>query len=276
MSGRSALVLSCLLVSVPVFAQPPAPPPVSGPAGAALGELAAPPVDRAAPEASAAPSPLPGFKSIFTDLGTDIRRFPSLQTGLLLGGAGLAAAVVEPKDRSISNTFAASDDLNATLRSGAVLGGTATQAGLALGTWVVGRAFHNREIAELGADLVRAQLLTQLLTQSIKLAAHRTRPDGTSWSFPSGHTSTSFATATVIQRHYGWKAGLPAYALAGYVGASRVQDRRHYLSDVVFGAALGIAAGRTVTVGRGSARFAMAPMAADGGGGIGFTWMGRK
>ena len=41
----------------------------------------------------------------------------------------------------------------------------------------------------------------------------------------------------------------PAYAVAAYVGASRVQAGKHFTSDVVFGAALGIVAGRTVTLG---------------------------
>ena len=79
------------------------------------------------------------------------------------------------------------------------------------------------------------------------------------FSFPSGHSSVTFATATVLQRNFGWKAGVPAYALASYVAASRVQMKRHFFSDVAFGAAIGIVAGRTVTVGRGRARFGSHP-----------------
>jgi len=108
------------------------------------------------------------------------------------------------------------------------------------------------------------------------LGARRTRPDGTRYSFPSGHASTAFATATVLQRHLGWKAGIPAYSLATYVAASRVESRRHYLSDVAFGAALGVVAGRTVTIGRGEARFAVSPAVALGGGGVTFTWVGGR
>ena len=80
----------------------------------------------------------------------------------------------------------------------------------------------------------------------------------------------------MLQRHFGWKVGIPAYAVASYVAASRIQMKRHYLSDVAFGAALGIVAGRTVTVGHGDARFAVAPIATAGGGGVGFTWIGRR
>ena len=80
----------------------------------------------------------------------------------------------------------------------------------------------------------------------------------------------------MLQRHLGWKAGIPAYTVATYVAASRIQVQRHYLSDVAFGAAIGMIAGRTVTIGRGEARFAVAPAAAPGGAGVNFTWVGRR
>jgi membrane-associated phospholipid phosphatase len=85
----------------------------------------------------------------------------------------------------------------------------------------------------------------------------------------------TFASATVLQRNFGWKAGVPAYAFATYVAASRVQEKRHFLSDVAFGAAIGIAAGRTVTIGRGGREFALGPVAVPGGGGLQFTWVGQ-
>jgi membrane-associated phospholipid phosphatase len=110
----------------------------------------------------------------------------------------------------------------------------------------------------------------------VKVAVQRTRPDGTSYSFPSGHAASSFASATVLQQHFGWKAGIPAYAVASYVAASRIQDNRHYLSDVVFGATIGLVAGRTVTIGRGDAKFAVTPLAAPGGAGVGLTLVPHK
>jgi membrane-associated phospholipid phosphatase len=51
----------------------------------------------------------------------------------------------------------------------------------------------------------------------------------------------------VAERHYGWKIGVPAYALAGLMGVSRIHQDKHWLSDVVAGAALGFISGRTVT-----------------------------
>jgi hypothetical protein len=86
-----------------------------------------------------------------------------------------------------------------------------------------------------------------------------------------------FATATVLQRRYGWKVGIPAYGFAAYVAASRLSENKHFLSDVILGAAIGIMGGRTVTVGRGPVRFVLSPMIPPGGGvGIQATLLPRN
>lgn len=77
-------------------------------------------------------------------------------------------------------------------------------------------------------------------TLILKYAVKEKRPDGSNFhSFPSGHTSTTFATATFLQRRYGWKFGVPAYAVATYVGWGRVYAKKHHWWDVVAGAAIG-------------------------------------
>ena len=58
-------------------------------------------------------------------------------------------------------------------------------------------------------------------------------------SFPSGHTANSFASATTLNRRYGWQVGLPAYAVATVTGIARERAREHHWYDVVAGAALG-------------------------------------
>lgn len=105
--------------------------------------------------------------------------------------------------------------------------------------------------------------MAQGMTSIFKEATRRSRPEGSGFSFPSCHTTMSLASATALQRHFGWKVGIPAYRVA-YVGASRVEMERHYLNDVAFGTAPGIAAGRTITVG-GRHRFMIAPLASTAG-----------
>lgn len=155
------------------------------------------------------------------------------------------------------------------------LGSSAVQVGGAFAAYGLGKLSHHEGLENLGRDLVRAQVVTQSLTLGVKLLVQRERPDGSNqMSFPSGHASGAFASATVIERHYGWKAGVPAYAIAGYIATSRLNEGKHYLSDVVFGAAVGILAGRTVTLELARARFAVSPVLPPRGVGIQLTWLG--
>jgi len=209
----------------------------------------------------------------FVDVVGDFRRFPSWQNVQWLSVGLGAAAAIHPSDRSISREW--SETGTGAFRPGAVIGLTPVQLGAALATYTAGLAARSPRTASLGADLIRAQLLADLLTRGIKGSVRRDRPDGGGFSFPSGHASVSFASATVLQRHLGWKVGIPAYAAAAYVAASRVQMKRHYLSDVAFGAALGIVAGRTVTLGNGH-RLLVAPMASTDGAGLSFVWLGGR
>ena len=63
---------------------------------------------------------------------------------------------------------------------------------------------------------------------------------------------TQIPLAQIVAKHFGWKAAVPAYILAGFTGIARMEDRRHYLSDVFFGAAIGLTAGDAVAGGRGA------------------------
>ncbi len=81
------------------------------------------------------------------------------------------------------------------------------------------------------------------VTYALKTAIHKNRPDGSdNDAFPSGHTSMAFQGAAFLQRRYGWQYGAPAYALASYVGYSRVNNDHHDSADVLAGALIGIAA----------------------------------
>lgn len=87
---------------------------------------------------------------------------------------------------------------------------------------------------------VETAAVTTAATYILKYSIREKRPDGSDYhSFPSGHTSVSFASAAYIQRRYGWAVGAPAYALATYVGWGRCYSKRHHWYDVVAGAAIG-------------------------------------
>ena len=216
------------------------------------------------------------FPGLFKTTINDFRQLPSKDTltWLLIGGA--AAAAGKTQDWDITTGFSKTRSMATMLRPGETIGGARVQLGAAIAAYTVGRIIDKPRVTSLGVDLIRSQIVAQTLTLGIKMAVRRARPDGTEFSFPSGHTSVTFATATVLQRHLGWKVGIPSYALASYVAASRVQNKRHFASDVAFGAALGIIAGRTVTVGRGTAKFAVSPTASPRAAGVSFTLLNQK
>lgn len=96
-----------------------------------------------------------------------------------------------------------------------------------------------------GVSHVRGLIFTTGITHALKATTQRRRPDQSDpFAFPSGHTSASFSTATSLTYAYGWKAAIPAYGLAVLSGLSRIADDKHWASDVVAGAFLGIIWGR--------------------------------
>ena len=72
----------------------------------------------------------------------------------------------------------------------------------------------------------------------------------------------------MLADHFGWKVGLPTYAVAGFVGYTRVRNNQHWLSDVAFGSALGILAGRTITAGHHHTAFTVMPTVTKHGAGL--------
>lgn len=88
----------------------------------------------------------------------------------------------------------------------------------------------------LGGAFVGTELLKQLVPEQ--------RPDRSNYqSFPSGHTSVSFAAAASLEKRYGWQIGVPAHVVAAFVGVARVRARKHYVQDVLAGAVIGEASG---------------------------------
>jgi membrane-associated phospholipid phosphatase len=217
----------------------------------------------------------PSMRQLFGGTIENLRALPSRDTIGIAAIGGLAALSARAADRDVRRDFTVRTPAGDPFKPGAVIGGTAFALSAGVATYAIARAVGKPCAASLGADLVQAELMSEALVFGIKEATKRSRPEGSGYSFPSGHTTVAFASATVLQRHFGWKVGVPAYAVAAYVGASRVEMKRHYLSDVAFGAALGIAAGRTIPMGR-SHGLMLTPIVSDSGAGAGFSWVGRK
>jgi hypothetical protein len=188
----------------------------------------------------------PGVVSGFLrDVGGDYKNFFSAETAWWLGAGGGAAWAVHAADQSIADSAQANPP---SLPGGSLYGSQLVQIPVAIGWWIAGSVADSPTQAAVGRDLLRAELSVASWTYAIKFAVDRTRPNGDPRGFPSGHASTSFAVATVLEEHFGWKVGVPAFVAAAYTGVSRVADNQHWASDVVFGAALGVASGRTVTI----------------------------
>jgi membrane-associated phospholipid phosphatase len=183
--------------------------------------------------------------SLFTTLPSDFAHLFTPANGLIAGAGGAGSLAVHPKDDEIAaHIYDPSGGRRDFFRAGASIGDGVEQNSFALGMYVVGRVWRMPRVAAAGADLVDAQIVNGVLTQGIKYATDRTRPNGGARAFPSGHTSATFATAEVLREHFGWKWGAPAYAIGAYVSVSRMVDNKHWASDVVFGTAVGIVSGR--------------------------------
>ncbi|GIU29325.1 phosphatase PAP2 family protein [Shewanella sp. MBTL60-007] len=90
-------------------------------------------------------------------------------------------------------------------------------------------------------QLAKGAAATGIITHTMKFGYERLRPDGSeSNSFPSGHTSAAFSGAAYIHHRYGNAWGIPAYAAATFVGASRVWANRHYVDDVLAGGSIAV------------------------------------
>jgi membrane-associated phospholipid phosphatase len=193
------------------------------------------------------------FPALLHNLGDDLKHMPRRNSVYwLAAGSGLALAV-HPQDDKLLRRMDNAPTAGKIFKVGRVAGSLPFLLGTSTLTYFVGRHKGTGRVQHLGMDLIEATLLSEGLTQIIKVSVRRERPirdDGQrtpGFAFPSGHAAGTFAFATVLQQHLGWKWAVPTYSIASYVAMSRLVDQRHFASDVAFGAAEGIIVGRSVT-----------------------------
>lgn len=199
----------------------------------------------------AGPAPTPrhtGIKALMKDLVGDVKHLPSKENLMWAGIGGGLALAVHPVDDNLNRSLTTSDFADKFFKPGEVLGELGTLLGSAVTVYAIGRIKDKPKVSHVGMDLIQSLVISEGMTQLLKAATHRERPDGSGHnSFPSGHAADTFAFATALERHFGWKGAVPAYIFASYVAISRLPANRHWFSDAVFGSAVGIIAGRTVT-----------------------------
>lgn len=176
-----------------------------------------------------------------------------------LGGSVAIVGAIIPMDNVLNIPFENWQENGAESfgNTGDLVGGLPFQFGFTGAALGVGLLAKNKAMQHFALDNLQAQLFTGGITFVIKELFHRARPetglDAYNWygpfkgkgndSFISGHTSLSFATATMVFLHSKkkWWVGLAAYGVATGVGISRMQMQKHWASDVIGGALVGTA-----------------------------------
>jgi hypothetical protein len=100
---------------------------------------------------------------------------------------------------------------------------------------------------EKATTMINALAVNGMVTLALKGIVRTRSPNGDPFGWPSGHTSSSFAFATVAYEQYGPWVGIPLYAFASYVGYERIDARNHDFSDVISGAILGTVIGHVIS-----------------------------
>jgi membrane-associated phospholipid phosphatase len=217
---------------------------------------------------SAAPAPSRTDR-IAKTIAADVKSMASVDTFPLGLAAAAFAMTIWPYDAQITQKASSSPAWKDAFEGWARIGGQEWfLATAAIGTYAYGRTFDHPGFVAVGGDLIEAESIAGVSTLAVKVAVHRTRPDGESRSFPSGHAAGTFAAATVLQRHFGLKVGVPLYAAASLVSIARLQANSHYPTDIIIGAAIGLLCGRAATFDLASHRVRISPSASPGSIGI--------
>ncbi len=130
---------------------------------------------------------------------------------------------------------------------GDAAGNPGTHFAVAGAGYLAGLASGDTKTYEVSKTMLSALSINGLVTLGLKAATRTDSPNGDRLGWPSGHTSSTFCFATVMDEAYGPWVGIPLFGFAAYVGYERVDARNHDFSDVISGALIGIAIGHAVS-----------------------------
>ncbi|AQT70221.1 PAP2 superfamily protein [Anaerohalosphaera lusitana] len=173
---------------------------------------------------------------------------PDYVNALLMAGGASIAMHASGADDDIADNF---EDHQA-LRDDWADEGTYLVGGpgfhfAATGLWYLFSHANQDEINKKNAwTMMKALSVTGFWTLTAKVIRNNDTPNGKDLAWPSGHTSSSFTVAAVLDELYGPNVGIPAYLGAGFVGFRMMDSGDHWGSDVVFGAVLGYIVGHHV------------------------------
>ncbi len=192
------------------------------------------------------PGPPSGWGIRLSDLGS------RSNLGILALFAGASAITWDEADEHHSALRRSLDGsaLDGFMDAGNVFGSGWIVGGATVGLTAAGYLGGGEGLRDTGIDMGRSFVYSALVSTGIKVLVNRKRPSGGPHSFPSGHTTSAFSTVPVVWHHAGWIAGLGTGALATLTGFGRMEENRHYTSDVIAGAALGLVVGRMVVADR--------------------------
>ena len=174
-----------------------------------------------------------------------------------MGDIEQAAKSVEKADRAVTHKAAAHRDTPIVKATGflAEIGDQPQLVATSLGTVVIGLVARRPDMIRGGVRMFAAHAAATFVKSAIKSSIDRTRPekaiedgkarfepgdsdDHAQTSFPSGHTAGAVAVARAVSRDIDG-AGAPAALVTGVVAAAQPLNGKHYLSDLVVGAAVG-------------------------------------
>ncbi len=171
---------------------------------------------------------------------------PENLAALLLAG-GASIVMNQEADENIADYFDKHQILQGSDAETINIIGHPTVHSAAANIWYFLSIRNKDDINKERAYTMRTALaITWLTTAALKTARDNETPNGENRAWPSGHTSSSFTVASVLDEYYGPKVGIPAYAIASFVAYRMMDTGDHWGSDVVFGATLGWVVGHTV------------------------------